>query len=79
MAKLQDVDNLTGNWFVVGLRRWLAGFANGYISVIRGTPAVVQLMIIYFVVFSRLLSNVPLLNMLSDWRGRKRLRGHKGA
>lgn len=37
VAKLQDVDNLTGNRFVVGLRRMLAGFANGYISVVRGT------------------------------------------
>lgn len=68
IAKLQDVDNLTGSRFVVGLRRWVAGFANGYISVIRGTPAVVQLMIIYFVVFSRLLNQVPLLNLLTDWQ-----------
>lgn len=43
IAKLQDLDKLSGNGFVRGLRRWLAGFANGYISVVRGTPAVVQL------------------------------------
>ncbi len=28
----------------------LAAFANGYISIIRGTPTVVQLMIIYFII-----------------------------
>jgi len=28
----------------------LASFANGYISIIRGTPTVVQLMIIYFII-----------------------------
>ena len=60
---LQDVDNLQGNRFVVGLRRWLAGFANGYISVVRGTPAVVQLLVIYFIIFGRVFKGVP----LPDW------------
>lgn len=50
IAKLQDLDNLSGSRFMNGLRRWLAGFANGYISVVRGTPAVVQLMVIYFII-----------------------------
>lgn len=63
VAKLQDVDNLQGNRFVVGLRRWLAGFANGYISVVRGTPAVVQLLVIYFIIFGRVFKGVP----LPDW------------
>lgn len=66
VAKLQDVDNLTGNRFVVGLRRMLAGFANGYISVVRGTPAVVQLLVLYFVVFSRILKNIPLFEHIPD-------------
>ena len=66
IAKLQDVDNLTGNRFVVGLRRVLAGFANGYISVVRGTPAVVQLLVLYFVVFSRVLKNIPLFEHIPD-------------
>ncbi len=66
IAKLQDVDNLTGNRFVVGLRRLLAGFANGYISVVRGTPAVVQLLVLYFVVFSRVLKNIPLFEHIPD-------------
>ena len=52
IAKLQDLDNLSGSRFMNGLRRWLAGFANGYISVVRGTPAVVQLMVIYFIIFA---------------------------
>ncbi len=59
IAKLQDLDKLSGNGFVKGLRRWIAGFANGYISVVRGTPAVVQLMVIYFIVFSRIFQNSP--------------------
>lgn len=63
VAKLQDVNNLQGNRFVVGLRRWLAGFANGYISVVRGTPAVVQLLVIYFIIFGRVFKGVP----LPDW------------
>ena len=58
IAKLQDVNNLTGNRFTRGLRRWLTGFANGYISVVRGTPAVVQLMVIYFIIFGRLFQGV---------------------
>ena len=66
VAKLQDVDHLTGNRFLVGLRRALAGFANGYISVIRGTPAVVQLLIIYFIIFPPLRQNVPFLKSFSD-------------
>jgi len=31
----------------------LASFANGYITIIRGTPTVVQLLIIYFVILSK--------------------------
>ena len=58
IAKLQDLDNLSGSRFMNGLRRWLAGFANGYISVVRGTPAVVQLMVIYFIIFGRLFQGV---------------------
>lgn len=58
IAKLQDLDNLTCNRFVAGVRRWVAGFANGYISVVRGTPAVVQLMVIYFIIFGRLFQGV---------------------
>lgn len=54
IAKLQDLDNLTCGRFAAGVRRWVAGFANGYISVVRGTPAVVQLMVIYFIIFGRL-------------------------
>lgn len=60
IAKLQDVDNLSGSRFMNGVRRWIAGFANGYISVVRGTPAVVQLMVIYFIVFGRVFQGVPL-------------------
>lgn len=66
IAKLQDVDSLTGNWFVVWLRKMLTGFANGYISVIRGTPAVVQMLVIYFVLYLKLLNNIPLFSGLSD-------------
>lgn len=66
IAKLQDVDNLTGNWFVVWLRKMLTGFANGYISVIRGTPAVVQMLVIYFILYLKLLNNIPLFSGLSD-------------
>ena len=58
IAKLQDLDNLSGSRFMNGLRRWLAGFANGYISGVRGTPAVVQLMVIYFIIFGRLFQGV---------------------
>lgn len=67
IAKLQDVDNLTGNRFLVGLRRLLTGFANGYISVVRGTPAVVQLLVIYFIVYLRLLKNIPGLSSMPDY------------
>ena len=67
IAKLQDVDRLTGNRFVVGLRRCLAGFANGYISVIRGTPSVVQLLVIYFVIFAAIRqADIPGLSQLPD-------------
>ena len=66
IAKLQDVDNLTGNWFIVWLRKMLTGFANGYISVIRGTPAVVQMLVIYFILYLKLLNNIPLFSGLSD-------------
>lgn len=65
IAKLQDVDSLTGNCFVVGLRKWLAGFANGYISVVRGTPSVVQLLIINFVLFAQLQQNINALKGVS--------------
>lgn len=66
IAKLQDVDNLTGNRIVIGLRKWLTGFANGYISVVRGTPAVVQLLIINFVIFAQLQQNVTALRSISS-------------
>lgn len=59
IAKLQDVDNLTGNRFLVWLRRMLAGFANGYVSVVRGTPAVVQLLVLYFIVYMQGLKKIP--------------------
>ena len=68
IAKLQDVNNLTGNRFTRGLRRWLTGFANGYISVVRGTPAVVQLMIIYFIVFGRLLKGIFPCSLMEDYQ-----------
>lgn len=68
IAKLQDVNNLTGNRFTRGLRRWLTGFANGYISVVRGTPAVVQLMIIYFIVFGRLLKGIFPFSLMEDYQ-----------
>ena len=64
IAKLQDNQAPDGNRFVYGIRRFFAGFANGYISIVRGTPAVVQLMVIYYIVFNRLLANVPLLGDL---------------
>ncbi|MCL2489006.1 MAG: amino acid ABC transporter permease [Oscillospiraceae bacterium] len=38
-------------------RKMLTGFANGYISFIRGTPAMVQLMVIYFVIFGKIIPN----------------------
>ena len=60
IAKLQDVNNLSGNRAVIWLRKMIAGFANGYISVVRGTPAVVQLMVIYFIIFGRVFRGVPL-------------------
>lgn len=60
IAKLQDVNQLTGNRFVVWLRKMIAGFANGYIAVVRGTPAVVQLLVIYFIIFGRVFRGVPL-------------------
>lgn len=67
IAKLQDVDRLTGNRFTVGFRRCLSGFANGYISIIRGTPAVVQLLVIYFVIFLYVRkANIPGLSQLPD-------------
>ena len=66
IAKLQDVDNLTGNPVVVWIRKMVAGFANGYISVIRGTPAVVQLMVIYFILYLRVLNKLPFFNGISD-------------
>lgn len=59
VAKLQDVDHLIGNPVVNWLRRMLAGFANGYIAVVRGTPVVVQLLVIYLVVFTGQLKDVP--------------------
>ena len=68
IAKLQDLDNLSGSRFMNGLRRWLAGFANGYISVVRGTPAVVQLMIIYFIVFGRLLKGIFPFSLMEDYQ-----------
>ena len=34
------------------LNKTLNGFANVYLAVIRGTPSLVQLMIIYFVIFA---------------------------
>ena len=46
IIKLQDLNTPTGIRFTSGVRKWLIGFANGYISVVRGTPAVVQLMVI---------------------------------
>lgn len=64
IAKLQDLNSLTGPRWLVGLRRWLSGFANGYIAVVRGTPAVVQLLVIYLVVFGRLTKDLP----LEDWQ-----------
>ncbi|MGI6264759.1 MAG: amino acid ABC transporter permease [Acutalibacteraceae bacterium] len=60
VAKLQNVNALTGNRVTVWLKKLLVGFANGYIAVIRGTPAVVQLMVIYFILFGRLLRGLPL-------------------
>lgn len=66
IAKLQDVDNLTGNPVVIWIRKMVAGFANGYISVIRGTPAVVQLMVIYFILYLRVLNKLPLFSGVSD-------------
>ncbi len=54
IAKLQDVDAPARNVFTRELRKWIVGFANGYVSVIRGTPTVVQLLVIYLVVFGRL-------------------------
>ena len=60
IAKLQDVNSLTGNRFVIWQRKMLAGFANGYIAVVRGAPAVVQLMVIYFIIFGRVFRGIPL-------------------
>lgn len=53
IAKLQDLDAPASNPFTRELRKWIAGFANGYVSIIRGTPTVVQLLVIYFIVFGR--------------------------
>lgn len=66
IAKLQDVKSLTGNRFVIWLRKMVTGFANGYISVIRGTPAVVQMLVIYFILYLKVLNNIPLFSGLSD-------------
>ncbi len=60
IVKLQDAHRPGEGRIRSTLRGWLVGFANGYIAVVRGTPAVVQLLVIYFVVFGRLLSFIPL-------------------
>ena len=63
VAKLQNLDSPSKNRFTGVIRKWLVGLANGYVSIIRGTPAVVQLLVIYFIIFGRLLQpilpNVP--------------------
>lgn len=60
IAKLQDLDLPARNGFTRVLRKWIVGFANGYVSVIRGTPTVVQLLVIYFIIFGRLFQgNLP--------------------
>lgn len=67
IIKLQDLNTPTGNRFTRGVRKWLVGFANGYISVVRGTPAVVQLMVIYLIIFGRLFKGIPFLNAMPEW------------
>jgi len=58
VAKLQNLDSPSKNAFTRGLRKWIVGIANGYVSIIRGTPAVVQLLVIYFIIFGRVLQPI---------------------
>lgn len=87
IAKLQDLDNLSGSRFMNGCAAGWPGFANGYISVVRGTPAVVQLMVIYFIIFGRLFQGVlegyqvaalGLRHQFGGLCGRNYPRGHHG-
>ena len=41
----------------VGRWRWLSGIARAYVDLIRGTPLVMQLLIMYFIVFGT--TNIP--------------------
>ena len=50
-------------WRVLGVNP-LAAIAGGYIDIIRGTPMVVQLLIIYFVVFGSIRSTNPAVKVL---------------
>ncbi len=51
LAYIRTTHDKTGNWKIANL------FAHVYITVIRGTPMVLQLLIVYFVVFASV--NVP--------------------
>ncbi len=68
IVKLMNPDAPSKNWITRGLRKWLIGFANGYISIVRGTPAVVQLLIIYFVLYLRILKNIPPFSFMLDYQ-----------
>ena len=45
--------------------RLLNGFAKLYVNIIRGTPSILQLMIIYYVIFSQTSVNIVLVGILS--------------
>ncbi|MDR1208818.1 MAG: amino acid ABC transporter permease [Clostridiales bacterium] len=53
LMKVSNVPSFTVGKRRVRVVRPLAWLANAYIDVIRGTPAVVQLLIIYFIIFAR--------------------------
>lgn len=57
LGKLLETGKPGASKWADTIRQYIAGFASGYISVIRGTPAVVQLLVIYFIVYARILQN----------------------
>ena len=44
--------------------KWLSKICRGYVAIIRGTPVLLQLMIIYYVVFKSVDVNVILVGIL---------------
>jgi arginine/lysine/histidine transport system permease protein len=56
VATVRSTYDRTASDMPKGFSRWLLGFVNGlckiYLTVIRGTPVVVQLMITYYIIFA---------------------------